>query len=71
MPDIIIEINEKSYHDSFNLLKNMGYNIYFINENLNDLSLIENLKIDFKQKEGVNAFASTKNISIFKKINHI
>ena len=71
MPDIIIETNEKSYDDLFNLLKNMGYNIYLIDESLGNLSLIENSKIDFKHTEGINAFASTKNISIFKKINHI
>ena len=71
LPDIIIEINEKSYDDSFNLLKNMGYSIYLIDESLGNLSLIENSKIDFKHTEGINAFASTKNISIFKKINHI
>lgn len=71
LPDIIFEINNKSFEYSYNLLKNIGYKTYFIEENLSNLSLIENSKIDFKHREGINALASTKNISIFKKINHI
>jgi FkbM family methyltransferase len=66
-PDIILEINKKSFEGSYNFLKSMGYQIYMINEKNEDLKIIDYTKINFENIEGTNALASTKNISVFEK----
>lgn len=67
LPDIIIEVNLKSFKGSFDFLKNLGYKIYLIDEKYEKLILIDNSKVNLKNTEGVNALASIKDISAFNK----
>ena len=60
-PDFIIEINESSFENSLNLLKEHNYKFYFIDEESNKIIEInENDKQMIKQ-EGQNFFCTKRN----------
>jgi len=58
LPDIILEINKESFLQCFDMLKSLSYNAYYIDEENNKLSILENSNINFDSTEGMNAFFS-------------
>ena len=61
-PEIIFEINNKSFNLSTEFLKKYGYKFYYIDEKNEKLFQINEFKKDLIQKEGSNCYASLKEI---------
>ena len=59
-PDIILEINEHSFNDSMNLLKEFKYKFYFIDEDKNKITIINKFNKNLIRKEGSNCFATNQ-----------
>ena len=72
LPDIIFEINESSFKESVNFLKEFRYNFYFIDEKRSGIIKINEFNKSLIQNEGSNCFATNleeKNVNkIFKKL---
>jgi len=72
LPDIIFEINESSFEESINFLKEFKYNFYFINEKKNLIIKISEFNKNLIKDEGSNCFATNlehEHINkIFKKL---
>ena len=67
-PDIILEINKKSFDLCVKLLKPLNYSFYFIDENNNNLEEIYNYNENLKRQEGSNCFATVNSkTSLFLK----
>jgi len=65
-PDIILEINEKSFDLCFNLLNKLDYSFYKIDEKTKKLLPIKEYSSELKTTEGTNALATiNKNIKKF------
>ena len=59
-PDFLFEINESSFDDCINFLKDFGYKIYFIDEDNQKLDKVEKFSISLKKEEGTNCYATIK-----------
>ena len=60
-PDILFEINKESFDLCINLLKKYGYNFYYINEENDKTSLINEFDESLVRDEGSNCLATIKN----------
>ena len=60
-PDIIFEINEKSFNNCLDLLSSYSYKYYFIDEINKKLTQIKSFNVSLKRPEGSNCLASTNN----------
>tara|TARA_B100000989_G_scaffold137255_1_gene101946 strand:- start:42 stop:872 length:831 start_codon:yes stop_codon:yes gene_type:complete len=60
-PDILFEINKESFNLCINLLKKYGYNFYYINEENEKTSLVNEFDESLVRDEGSNCLATLKN----------
>ena len=73
LPNIIFEINENSFMKSMNFLNEFKYHFYFLDENINKITKIQEFNKNLIKEEGSNCFATNSNLhesnNIFKKLN--
>jgi len=60
-PDLIFEINEKSFNKCLELLSPYSYKYFFIDENNKKLTQVKSFNTSLKGPEGSNCFASINN----------
>ena len=65
-PDLLIEINERSFNKSINFLKKYNYKFYYLDENNEKLMKVTNFSDYHIQEEGTNCYATIKEIETFK-----